>query len=376
MELRRGISLEYNLQFFAKEAETGGEKTEEPTSKKLDDARKKGQVAKSRELVYAFELISLFLVLKFYVSTMGGRFIDIFSWIYANEIPDYVSMERDGATVRAASSLLTNVYLQLIITALPFMLVGFIVSILGNIIQFRFKVSSEPLKPTLSKINPLSGFKRIFSKESIFELIKSILKIALIFYVAYLSIKGHANELFILYEMPLFQAIELIGSIIINTGLYISIVYLVIGLIDFIYQKHKFKEDMRMTKQEVKDEYKDTEGDPKVKGQQKQRMQEASRRRMMQSVPEADVVITNPTHLAIAIKYDAEERSAPVVTAKGADYMAQKIKEIAKDHDVPIMENKPLARALFATVEVDQEIPPELYEAVAEILAVVYTGRA
>ena len=151
--------------------------------------------------------------------------------------------------------------------------------------------------------------------------------------------------------------------------------YLIVGVADFIYQKHKFNEDMNMTKQEVKDEYKMTEGDPKIKGQQRQRMQEASRRRMMSNVPQADVVITNPTHLAVAIKYDAERSKAPIVVAKGADFVAQKIKDMARDASVPIVENKPLARALYATVEVDQEIPPELYEAVAEILAIVYRDK-
>ena len=187
-----------------------------------------------------------------------------------------------------------------------------------------------------------------------------------------MSIKDHANELFILYDIPLPQAISLLGDIIINTGLRISIVYLIVGVADFIYQKHKFNEDMKMTKQEVKDEYKMTEGDPKIKGQQRQRMQEASRRRMMSNVPQADVVITNPTHLAVAIKYDLEIASAPVVIAKGEDYLAQKIKEVAREHDIEIVENKPLARALYQSVDIGQEIPQELYQAVAEVLAFVY----
>ena len=209
----------------------------------------------------------------------------------------------------------------------------------------------------------------------LFNLFKSILKIALIFYVAYTCIKEQQKNLFILYEIPLKQAISLIGNIIIDTGLRISLVYLVVGIADYAYQKFRFKEDMKMTKQEVKEEYKNTEGDPQIKGQQRQRMREASQRRMMQDVPKADVVITNPTHISVAIRYDSEQESAPTVLAKGEDYLAMKIREAAKENNVPIMENKPLARAIYATVDIEEQIPPELYQAVAEILAVVYNNR-
>ena len=237
------------------------------------------------------------------------------------------------------------------------------------------KGNDVPCKRYKNLNNPINGFKRIFSKDSIFELVKSILKIFVIVYVAYTSIRGHAQDIFILYEIPLMQAIMLCGTVIINAGLKISLVYLVIGLADFIYQKYRFNEDMKMTKQEVKDEFKNTEGNPEIKGRQRQRMREASRRRMMQDVPKADVVITNPTHFAVAIKYDAETSKAPVVLAKGEDYLAQKIKEAAREHHIEIVENKPLARMLYANVDIGQEIPPELYQAVAEILAMVYNMR-
>ena len=181
--------------------------------------------------------------------------------------------------------------------------------------------------------------------------------------------------MFILYEIPLKQALALVGNIIIDTGLKISLVYLIVGIADFVYQKHKFNEDMKMTKQEVKDEYKNTEGDPQIKGRQRARMREASQRRMMQDVPKADVVITNPTHIAVALKYDAEVSKAPVVLAKGEDFVAQKIKEVAKENNVSIVENKPLARMLFSNVEIGAEIPPELYQSVAEVLAAVYQAN-
>ncbi|MBR1622771.1 MAG: EscU/YscU/HrcU family type III secretion system export apparatus switch protein, partial [Pseudobutyrivibrio sp.] len=233
----------------------------------------------------------------------------------------------------------------------------------------------KPLQPKLSKFNPVSGFKRIFSKQSIVNLLLAVAKIGLVCYIAYTSIKDQANNLFILYDISLRQALSLIFKIIIDTGIKISIVYIVLGFADYAYQKWKFKDDMKMTKQEVKDEFKNTEGDPQIKGKQRQRMMESSQRRMMQNVPQADVVITNPTHIAVAILYDNTKDEAPRVVAKGEDYLAKKIKDLAKESDVPIVENKPLARALYATVEIDQAIPPELYQAVAEILAVVYTNK-
>ena len=274
--------------------------------------------------------------------------------------------------MRAVAGLIASVTLKSLLIMLPFMAFGFVVTLLVSIVQVGWKVSTKPMKPELSKLNPLNGFKRIFSKDSLFELVKSILKIVIIIYIAYTSIKDNANDLFALYDLGLNQAVALVGTLIINTGIKISIVYLVIGLADFIYQKHKFNEDMKMTKQEVKDEYKNTEGDPAIKGQQRKRMQEASQRRMMQDVPKADVVITNPTHFAVAVKYDAQKNDAPVVVAKGQDYVAQKIKEIARDNNIHIVENKPLARMLFHNVDLGAEIPPELYRSVAEILAMIY----
>lgn len=367
------LLLSYDLQWFAQDG-PGGEKTEPATSKKLKDAREEGKVARSQELNSAAMLIALFLSLRIFVSYLGEGFISVFHLFYGM-IPDVVDTQRDGMTVQAASGLLTQGYLQLLRLAAPFLTAGLVVAIVISIVQVGWQVSTKPLEPKLDKFNPVNGFKRIFSKDSLFNLLMSILKIVLVFYVAYTCIKGQANNLFILYEIPLNQAISLIGDIIIDTGLRISLCYLVVGLADYIYQRHRFNEDMKMTKQEIKDEYKNTEGDPQIKGQQRQRMREASQRRMMQAVPKADVVITNPTHIAVAIRYDAEIENAPTVVAKGEDYLAAKIKETAKENGVEIMENKPLARALYATVEVGEQIPPELYQAVAEILALVYSKR-
>ena len=297
-------------------------------------------------------------------------FVDIYG-----RIPDFVRENAVDVTEKSVAALMSDALIQILIVCVPFFAFGFVVTALISVIQVGWKVTGKPLQPKFDKFNPINGFKRIFSKDSIFELIKSILKIFVIIYVAYTSIRGNAQDIFILYEIPLMQAIMLCGTVIINAGLKISLVYLVIGLADFIYQKYRFNEDMKMTKQEIKDEFKNTEGNPEIKGRQRQRMREASRRRMMQDVPKADVVITNPTHFAVAIKYDAETSKAPIVLAKGEDYLAQKIKEAAREHHIEIVENKPLARMLYANVDIGQEIPPELYQAVAEILAMVYNMR-
>ena len=226
--------------------------------------------------------------------------------------------------------------------------------------------------PKFNKLNPINGFKRIFSSKTIVELLKSIAIIMVIAILAYMELKGQIGYLFLLYQMDLFDALGFIGNTIINLGIKVSAVLLLIGFADLFYQKRKFKEDMRMTKQEVKDEYKNAEGDPQIKGQIRRKMQQASMRRMMQSVPKADVVITNPTHFAVAIQYDSKVASAPIVVAKGQDFLAQKIKEAAKVHNVEIVENKPLARALYYNVDIGGMVPPELYQAVAEVLAFVY----
>ena len=365
--------LKYDLQFFAKEGE-GGEKTEPATDKKLKEAREEGKVAKSQELTFSFSLIVLFLVLKFFVSYLGEKMIGLIKTIYSG-MAEFVDINNVGLTSHAVSAYFVNIIIQFFLIVLPFFIFGVIITILINIVQVGWKVSTKMLQPKFDKINPINGFKRIFSSQSVFELVKSIVKIGLIALIAYFSIKGHANDLFILYEIPLNQAIALVGTIIIDTGLRISLVYLIVGVADFAYQKHKFNEDMKMTKQEVKDEYKNTEGDPQIKGRQRARMREASQRRMMQDVPKADVVITNPTHIAVALKYDAEVSKAPVVLAKGEELIAKKIKDVAKENNISIVENKPLARMLYSNVDIGEEIPAELYQSVAEVLAAVYQAN-
>ena len=362
--------LELDLQYFAKDG-PGGEKTEEPTSKKKQDTRKEGKVAKSKEMSSGVQLITLFLILKFWIGHMGENFMELFKELY-EKMPAYTTYWGGRVVTSDYKILFNGVILELLLQLLPFFLIGVVISVLINMLQFKFKITTKPLHPKFSKLNPVSGMKKLFSKEKIIELLKSIAKIILIMYVVYSTIKGDWVYLVKFYQMPLTQAIELIGSVVINMGLKISLVFMVVAFADLFYQRWKFHEDIKMTKQEVKDEYKNAEGDPQVKSRIRQKMMEASRRRMMQAVPRADVVITNPTHYAVALKYEPEKIDAPYIVAKGEDYLAQKIKEIARENNVQIVENKPLARMLYHNVEVGEPIPPELFQAVAEVLAFVY----
>ena len=370
MEQKLELRLQLNLQFFAKDG-PGGEKTEEPTSKKLEDARKEGQVAKSKEIGNAFGILALFLILKIYIGSMGTRFLELFSAVYG-QIPSISTVYSGNLPIAALQVLIKSMMLQMIIIAAPIFLVGVVVAFVCDVAQVKWRPTSKPMQPKFSKLNPMKGFARIFSPGSLVELLKSVLKLAVIGYMVYSYLKGRIGQIFLLYDISIGQAIELIGDVVIELGIRIAAVYMIIAMLDYAYQKYKFKQDMKMTKQEVKDEYKNQEGDPQVKGKQKQRMREASMRRMMQQLPEADVVITNPTHYAVAIKYDPDKYDAPYVIAKGENYLAQRIKDIARDNEIEIVENKPLARMLYANVEIGGLVPPELYQAVAEVLAFVY----
>ena len=364
--------LSYDLQLFAKEGQDG-EKTEEPTAKKLEDARKKGQVMRSTEVVTAATLLAFFFMLKIFVGFIGNRFMTSFRQTIGF-ISDYTS---EPFTLNTARTIIRGSFWNIIVAAFPIMIVGLVVTIVAIVFQVKWKVTAEPLKPKFDKFNPVTGMKRLFSKDKIMDLFKSIAKVVILAYVVYSYLKNQWPLIYKKYSYTLPQAIAVIGDTVINVGIRISALFAVIAMFDLFYQKWKYHQDMMMSKQEVKDEYKNSEGDPKVKSQQKQRMQQASQRRMMQDLPNADVVITNPTHLAVAIKYDKDTNEAPVVVAKGADYLAQKIKDRARENAIEIVENKPLARMLYHNVEIGAEIPPELYQMVAEVLAYVYslTGR-
>ena len=365
------LRLEYDLQFFAKDG-PGGEKTEVPTAKKLNDARKEGQVAKSKEIITALMLLALFVVIKFYIGNLGQQMIECFSEFY-DLFGKIISNSEYGMRMVDATGVVSLGLTTVLNMIVPFIALAVVIAILGNALQQKWMVTTKPLQPKLSKISPISGLKRMFNVKQLFEVGKSVAMIAVMSYVIYTTVKDKLGVLYTFYNISLYEALEIVGDIIVDLGIKISAVFLVIGFVDLIYQRHKFKEDMKMTKQEVKDEFKNTEGDPQVKGQIRRRMQQVSRRGMMEALPQADVVITNPTHFAVALKYEANKGQAPVVIAKGADYLAFDIKAKAKEYSIEIVENKPLARILYNNVEIGAQIPPELYQAVAEVLAFVYS---
>lgn len=367
MPVTEQLRWKYNLQMFAKEG-PGGEKTEPATPKKLKEAREEGQVAKSMEVITACMLLGLFLGLKVFAGYIGNGFLERFVQIYGS-ISSVVSGQVTDNTMMAV---VRESMIAIVLISAPIIVIAFVVAIVTNVAQVKWAPTWKPLKPKPDKISPLKGMKRLFSKDKLMELLKSIAKVVVLSYVVYDTIKDQYGLLFQFYRFEIGTALVAIGELIIDIGIKIAACFFVIAAIDYFYQKRKFSEDMKMTKQELKDEYKNSEGDPQIKGKIKARMREASQRRMMQSVPDADVVITNPTHLAVALKYDRNTSGAPIVVAKGADYVAEKIKGIARENKVEIVENKPVARMLYYNVEVDQEIPPELYQAVAEILAYVY----
>ena len=364
--------LKLDLQFFA-DGE-GGDKTEEPTQKKLDDARKEGQVAKSQELNSAISLIAVFLLLRVIGFYTGTRFLELFYWVYEG-IPEHTVITGGEISVRDFCIYVNRCALQMLIILLPILLVGFAISVIVNIIQVKWAPTTKPLQPKFDKLSPLSGMKRLFSAEKLFELLKSVVKIVIIGYMAYITLKDKLGMILLLEQFSLKEGVALVLDTVLDMGLRIAILYLIVGIADYAYRRWKFHKDMMMTKQEVKDEYKNSEGDPQIKGKIRQKMREVSQRRMMAAIPQADVVITNPTHFAVALRYDVTIAAAPVVVAKGTDFLAQKIKEVARENNVDIVENKPLARMIYHNVELGDIIPPELYQAVAEILAFVYNQK-
>ena len=360
----------FSLQFFAKDG-PGGEKTEEPTAKKLSDARNEGQVAKGKDLTSSVMLLVLFMVLRFTIGNMGEGFIECFNKNYT-QIGDLFTSTHGEYNMQYTIALIQSAALDMLKLLIPFFGIGFIIAIVIELAQVKWKPTSKPLQPKLSKFNPVNGIKRMFSVRTLVSLIKQIVILVVIFIVVYNKLKSRMSDIYMLYDIPLISAVMLLGDVIFDIGTVICVIYTIIGIADYVFEKRKFRKDMMMTKQEVKDEWKNTEGNPEVKNKIRQKMSEVSRRRMMQAVPEADVVITNPTHFAVALKYEQNKGKAPVVIAKGEDYLAAKIKEAARENNIEIVENKPLARMLYYNVELDEEIPPELYQAVAEVLAFVY----
>ncbi|HET7522162.1 MAG TPA: flagellar biosynthesis protein FlhB [Bacillales bacterium] len=341
------------------------EKTEKATPKKRQDSRQKGQVAKSADVNTALILLFMFLFLLFF----GSSFIQKLLHIFQHTFTEYALME---LTEESVEMLFVGLVIQAAKAAGPILAVAFIAAVASNYLQIGFLFSPEAVQFKPERINPLQGFKRIYSMRAIVEMVKSVLKIACIALVAFFFLWWRKDHLLSLGQLDPASAAAVLGRLIIETGLATSVVLIFISILDFVYQRYDHEKNLRMSKQEVKDEHKKTEGNPEIKSKIKEKQRQMATRRMMQEVPDADVVITNPTHYAVALKYDGDHMEAPVVTAKGAGYIAARIKEIARKHNVITLENRPLARSLYEQGEIGQAIPEAFFKAVAEILAYVY----
>lgn len=342
------------------------EKTEQATPRKLQKSREEGQVAKSTEISNFVVFGAGMMILLMSKGIIGDQLSDLSISIFANlnELEIKVNLLQIYA--------IKGLYYFLVAT-FPFFTGIFMVTLAANILQVGFKITPKALRPKFSKLNPIKGLKKVFfSSQSFVETFKSILKFALISWIVYFILADIIKEATKLADYSILDIVAYMSSTAYSLIIKLALVYAVIAIFDFIYQKYKFKKDMMMTKQEVKDEHKQTEGNPEIKGRIKSLQVEMARKRMMKELPTADVIITNPTHFAIALKYDPMKSNAPRVLAKGIDSLALKIKEIAKEHNIYIYEDKPLARLLYKHCEVGEEIPAELFEAVAKVLAFVY----
>jgi flagellar biosynthetic protein FlhB len=341
------------------------EKTESATPKKRQEARKKGQVAKSGELPGALILFFTFLSFLMFGGFLKQHFFNIFNVTFT----DYLLSD---VTIPNVTILFGNLMIEGLILLSPIFFVTLIIALMGNYLQIGLLFTGDPLLMKFSKINPLEGAKKIFGLRSIVEFLKSMLKITVVGVVVYITLSGQINQIMTLSHLSLENTLSFVASITVKLGITIGLILMVIAIFDYIYQKYEHEKSMKMSKQDIKDEYKKSEGDPLIKGKIKERQRKLAMQRMMQEIPNADVVITNPTHYAIALKYNSSSMEAPKVIAKGKDYVALKIREIAKSNGIILMENKPLARALYDQVELGESIPADLFQAVAEVLAYVY----
>jgi flagellar biosynthetic protein FlhB len=350
---------------MAEDAASGGEKTEDASSKKLSKAREEGQVAKSTEISSVFVLFAGVISLYASANYMYNNLLAVMQFHFSFEkIPLLTPLE--------AVRLLALHTEKIISICIPAMLAMMVMALLSNVAQVGFAISWKALEPKFSRLDPINGFKQKFSSRAVVEFVKSLIKISVISMVAYYSIKGELTEISVLYDYGIGQLLLFILKVAFWIFIKVCLIMIIVAMLDYAYQKWKFLEDQKMTKQEVKDEAKQTEGDPQVKSRIRQLQHDAARKRMMADVPDADVVVTNPTRLAVALKYDGSTMEAPRVLAKGAGRVAENIRRIARENDVPLVEDKPLARNLYGSVDIGQEVPMEFFQAVAEVLAYVY----
>jgi len=339
-------------------------KTEDPTERRISDARKKGNVANSREVanfaVLLGAAIFIMAILPWSAEHLATRLSNFLARAHV------FTLEADAMPVAFRETFMTVAPYVAVPVAL-FMVMGFV----AQISQVGLLFTTEPLTPKLNKISPISGIKRIFSIKQIVEILKGIVKITFVGIIAYYVMRPIVQDPYHYVDQDILFTLHDLHRLLIALIVGVLLMMTAITAIDLVFTRYKYKEDLRMTKQEIKDEHKSTEGDPQVKARIRNLRVQRSRKRMMQAVPTADVVVTNPTHFAVALKYEMEKMAAPRLVAKGQDHLALRIRALAEENDVPLVENPPLARALYAAVDLDQEIPPEHYQAVAEVIGYV-----
>jgi flagellar biosynthetic protein FlhB len=346
--------------------DSGMDRTEKPTPKKLEDARKKGQVAQSREIPSAMILMTSLAVFFFGGQTMARQLAALMQTSFRNLNGGWTN------SVESFHLMFGWLFEGTLSIIMPMMLALLVIGIVANVAQFGFNLKEDLLAPDFKKLNPFSGVKRLVSLKSLVELVKSILKIGFVGLIAYLVLRQELVAIPSLIRAEVTETAFYMGKVAFKIAFFVCMGLIVLAAADYAYQRWQHRKNLMMTKQEVKEERKQSDGDPQVKSRIRSMQMEMAQRRMMAAIPTADVVITNPTHFAVAIKFDAHEMDAPQVVAKGADFVAQRIREIAQEHDVPLVENKPLARALYGSTDIGGFIPTELYRAVAEVLAYVY----
>lgn len=353
-----------NLQLFA----DSGDKTEKATPKKRQKAREEGQVLQSREMTAAIVLLCLFITIK-----IAGSFMYEQIYLYFKIVFTEYSKITDLFTIEGLIKVFLDLLLRFLKIIAPIFAVALVTGIAAGYAQVGFLFTTKTIGFKFNRINPFNGFKRIFSLKSVTELVKSLLKIAVIGYIGYSYLTGEANNILKTMDMDVISIAVYICVASIDVAIRMCVAMLILGVIDYGYQWWEYEKNLKMSKHEIKQEHKEAEGNPEVKGKIRQKQRQMALGRMLQDIPKADVVITNPTHFAVAIKYDPKVSDAPMVVAKGQDYIALRIREIAKENKVEIVENKPLARTLYSTVDIGEKIPPELFQAVAEVLAFVYS---
>ena len=335
------------------------------TARRLTEARGRGQAAKSTEVTTAVVLLFALLGLRFF----GGFIFDSLGELVRFYLTNVGELEISLASIRAVSFPAAR---TLIITALPVVILAAIAGVSANLLQTGFMLSMHPLKPDLGRINPLQGAKRLISPKALVDLVRNVTKLTLLILVFWLTVSARLDEIVLLGLGDPIAGWKLVPEIGFDAAIRGTAILAFIGLIDYLWQRYQFRKDLRMSSHEVKQEHKETEGDPLLRRRVRERGRELAQRRMMAEVPTADVIITNPVHIAIALRYDSLTMGAPTIVAKGERLVAQRIRDIAIENDIAIVENRPLAQTLNRTVEIGQEIPADLYKAVAEILAFVF----